>query len=102
MILHDVASPRNDSDFLIPAKKIEVSKSKNESDDYYCFFGGDPELLQKEQLQLDNYQFCMQIYGGDFPEEFENIFDLEDAIGYLFLSKETEADDEGLFFVQCT
>ena len=27
---------------------------------------------------------------------------LDDAIGYLFLSKEEKANDVGVFFVQCT
>lgn len=39
----------------------------------------------------------MQIYGGDFPEEFQDIFYLDDAIGYLFLSKEEKANDVGVF-----
>ena len=43
-----------------------------------------------------------RIYGGDFPEEFQDIFYLDDAIGYLFLSKEEKANDVGVFFVQCT
>ena len=30
------------------------------------------------------------------------IFYLDDAIGYLFLSKEEKANDVGVFFVQCT
>ena len=55
-----------------------------------------------EKLELASYQFCMQIYGGDFPEEFQDIFYLDDAIGYLFLSKEEKANDVGVFFVQCT
>ena len=65
-------------------------------------FGANPVFLQEEKLELASYQFCMQIYGGDFPEEFQDIFYLDDAIGYLFLSKEEKANDVGVFFVQCT
>ena len=75
----------------------------NEFDDYNgSLFGANPVFLQEEKLELASYQFCMQIYGGDFPEEFQDIFYLDDAIGYLFLSKEEKANDVGVFFVQCT
>ena len=97
------AAPRNDADFLIPAREIVIDKEMNESDeDYGSLIGANPVFLQNEKLELDSYQFCMQIYGEDFPEEFQDIFCLDDAIGYLFLSKEEKADDVGVFFVQCT
>lgn len=103
VILHSIGSPRNESDFLIPARKIVVDEKKNELDDYYgSLFGINPVFLQKEKLELDSYQFCMQIYGGDFPEEFQDIFYLNDSIGYLFLSKEENVNDAGLFFTQCS
>ena len=84
---------------------VERSRDKemNEFDDYNgSLFGANPVFLQEEKLELASYQFCMQIYGGDFPEEFQDIFYLDDAIGYLFLSKEEKANDVGVFFVQCT
>ena len=100
---YSVASPRNDADFLISAREIVIDKEMNESDeDYGSLIGANPVFLQNEKLELDSYQFCMQIYGEDFPEEFQDIFCLDDAIGYLFLSKEEKADDVGVFFVQCT
>lgn len=103
VILHSVASPRNDADFLISAREIVIDKEMNEFDDNYgSLFGANPVFLQEEKLELASYQFCMQIYGGDFPEEFQDIFYLDDAIGYLFLSKEEKANDVGVFFVQCT
>ena len=103
VILHSVASPRNDADFLISAREIVIDKEMNEFDDYNgSLFGANPVFLQEEKLELASYQFCMQIYGGDFPEEFQDIFYLDDAIGYLFLSKEEKANDVGVFFVQCT
>lgn len=103
VVLHSAAAPRNDADFLIPAREIVIDKEMNESDeDYGSLIGANPVFLQNEKLELDSYQFCMQIYGEDFPEEFQDIFCLDDAIGYLFLSKEEKADDVGVFFVQCT
>ena len=55
----------------------------NEFDDYNgSLFGANPVFLQEEKLELASYQFCMQIYGGDFQEE--------------------KANDVGVFFVQCT
>lgn len=103
VILHSIGSPRNDSDFLIPARKIVVDeKMKDSHNNYGSFLGGNPVFLQKEKLELGFYQFCMQIYGGDFPEEFQDIFYLNDSIGYLFLRKEENLDDVGLFFTQCS
>lgn len=64
--------------------------------------GGEPIFLQNENLVVDDYQFCLQIYGGDFPEEFQDIFYLNDSIGYLFLNGEADANDIGMFFAQCS
>ena len=84
-------------------KNFAQLQEMNEFDDYNgSLFGANPVFLQEEKLELASYQFCMQIYGGDFPEEFQDIFYLDDAIGYLFLSKEEKANDVGVFFVQCT
>ena len=103
VILHSIGSPRNDSDFLIPAKKIIIDEKVNESTDYYgSFLGTSPVFLQKEKLELNDYQFCMQISGSDFPEEFQDIFYLNDSIGYLFLRREGDLNDIGLFFTQCS
>ena len=56
-----------------------------EDEDYdeieiYCgsLIGNKPSLLQIENLGLDDYQFCLQIYGGDYPVEFKNIFNLHE------------------------
>ena len=74
VILHSVASPRNDADFLISAREIVIDKEMNEFDDYNgSLFGANPVFLQEEKLELASYQFCMQIYGGDFPEKFQDI-----------------------------
>ena len=100
VILHSVGTPRNDSDFLIPAHEIVVDV--NTDNEHGTFLGGEPVLLQNEKLEIGSAQFCMQIYGGDFPTGFQNIFYLSDSTGYLFLDKEENASDIGLFFTQCT
>lgn len=103
VILHSIGSPRNDSEFLIPARKIIVEKEINNEKEYYgSLLGNPPVFLQQEKLGLDSYQFCMQIYGEDFPDEFQDIFYLDDSIGYLFLNKEWNLNDVGLFFTQCS
>lgn len=103
VILHSIGLPRNDSEFLIPAKKISIDEKKNDSDDYCgSLFGRSPVFLQRENLELHAYEFCMQISGEDFPEEFQNIFYLQGSVGYLFLCKEKNSDEAGLFFTQCT
>lgn len=119
VLLHEAGDIRNESDFLIPAQEfilgeeldledLEYSEELDEEDfddiEIYCgsLIGNKPSLLQIEDLGLDNYQFCLQIYGGDFPEGFNNIFSLSDSIGYLFLNKNYEQNDTGVFFTQCT
>ena len=103
VILHDIGISRNDSDYLIPARKLIVGEESDFMDECGAsHLGGKPLLLQNENLEVDNYQFCLQIYGGDFPEEFQDIFYLNDSIGYLFLKGEPDANDIGMFFTQCS
>ncbi|MCL1983018.1 MAG: DUF1963 domain-containing protein [Clostridiales bacterium] len=103
VILHSIGSPRNDSEFLIPAMKIVFGEEIDEATDYYgSLIGTTPVFIQKKTLELGSYKFCMQIYGGDFPSEFQDIFYLNDSIGYLFLNKLETTDDIGLFFTQCS
>lgn len=103
VILHDVGNPRNDADYLIPARELMIGEKTDSANE--CggsLFGGDPVFLQNENLEVDAYQFCMQIYGADFPEEFQDIFYLNDSVGYLFLNKQADENDVGLFFTQCS
>lgn len=112
VLLHEVGEARNESDFLIPAQEIILGDElnldlagKGEGDmEIYCggLIGNESSLLQKENLGLDDYQFCLQIYGGDFPEGFQDIFYLSDSVGYLFLNKNNDDSDVGVFFTQCT
>ncbi|MEC1180009.1 DUF1963 domain-containing protein [Metasolibacillus meyeri] len=109
VLLHKKGNIRNEANFLIPAQEFILGEELNieeNSDDmeFYCgsLMGKQPSLLQLENLDLDNYQFCLQIYGGDFPKEFHDIFFLSDSVGYLFLNKNGSQDEMGVFFTQCT
>ncbi|WP_193099772.1 hypothetical protein [Burkholderia sp. Z1] len=62
--------------------------------------GMPPGFLQNENLMLDQgLEFYFQLYSGDFPEGWTDIFGLSDAVAYLFVDKNK---CEGLFFVQAT
>ena len=100
VILHTVGNPRNESDYLIPANEITANDELD--DNSASFIANKPELLQNEILALDTYNFCMQLYGDDFPEGFDDIFYLSDSYGYLYLSGEETSTDTGIFFTQCT
>ena len=103
VILHDIGEPRNDSEYLIPAQKLIVGNEVDFTSKYGgSLIGGNPFFLQNEDLEIASYQFCMQLYGADFPEEFQDIFYLNDSIGYLYLNKETDINDIGIFFTQCS
>lgn len=64
--------------------------------------GGEPRLLQLEDLQTDGLTFALQLYGGDLPAPFRDLFYLTDAVGYLYLPATSADDVRGLFFVQVT
>jgi hypothetical protein len=59
-----------------------------------------PETMT-EELQTADYQFALQVYGGDFPAPFQDIFYLSDSIGYVFLPNQAE-QRTGLFFTQAS
>ncbi|PAJ80977.1 hypothetical protein DF156_11820 [Burkholderia ubonensis] len=59
--------------------------------------GGRPGLLQDEDLSLpQDFEFAIQLYSGDFPDGWTDIFGLSDALGYLFVATKS---GKGLFFV---
>jgi len=114
VLLHEASDIRNESDFLIPAQEFifgeeldldleELDEEDLDDIEIYCgsLIGNKPSLLQIENIGLDDYQFCLQIYGGDFPEGFQDIFSLSDSVGYLFINKNYD-NDAGVFFTQCT
>lgn len=103
VILHDVGAPRNDADYLIPAQKVLLGEDSDDlKEDIGSMLGEESSMLQNEILETGSYQLCMQLYGSDFSEGFQNIFYLGDSMGYLFLNKDGNSDDIGMFFTQCT
>ncbi|MBG9456448.1 hypothetical protein ABE61_21130 [Lysinibacillus sphaericus] len=115
VLLHKAGDIRNESDFLIPAQKFilgeevdldfeDVDEEDLDDIEIYCgsLIGDKPSFLQVEDMGLDDYQFCLQIYGGDFPEGFQDVFSLSDSVGYLFLNKNVDQNHAGVFFTQCT
>lgn len=115
VLLHKAGDIRNESDFLIPAQKFilgeevdldfgDVDEEDLDDIEIYCgsLIGEKPSFLQVEDMGLDDYQFCLQIYGSDFPEGFQDVFSLSDSVGYLFLNKNVDQDHVGVFFTQCT
>lgn len=87
----------------VPARRIHVDAA-GRSPEASTFVGGEPVLLQEEDLDVDGLVFALQIYGGDLPEPFRGLFYLTDAIGYLYVPREPAGgvDDSGLFFAQVT
>ncbi|RQQ27980.1 hypothetical protein DF105_29005 [Burkholderia stagnalis] len=84
---------------VIPAKKLIV---QDETVQPYqgSGIGMPPGFLQNENLSLDQgLEFSLQLYSGDFPSGWTDIFGLSDAVAYLFIDKDKR---EGLFFVQVT
>lgn len=57
-----------------------------------------PNGLSVPESFTRDYEFVMQIYSSDFPEPFEDVFYLTDAVGYLFLNR--DGSGNGIFFVQ--
>lgn len=111
VLLHEAGNIRNESEFLIPAQEFilgdelnldleeEVDGEELDDGEIYCgsLIGHTPSLLQIEDLGLDDYQFCLQIYGGDFSEGFHDIFCVSDSTGYLFVNKNVDQNDAGVF-----
>lgn len=85
----------------IPVKYLTL-KEKMVDDDSYPVFSmvsaSVPKGVSISSNLLKEYQFVMQIYSSDFPEPYEDIFYLTDAVGCLMLKK--DGSGEGFFFVQ--
>lgn len=85
---------------------LEDSELDNEIPFGRSKIGGTPYLLQAEPLALENENFILQLYGGDFPKSYQGIFGLSDAIGYVFVNLDKiepkTTSDLGTFFVQVT
>ncbi|MCL1916976.1 MAG: hypothetical protein FWG14_01470 [Peptococcaceae bacterium] len=62
-------------------------------------FGGAPNFLQIRDISFEDKTFVLQLYSGDYPEPYRDIFGLSDAVGYLHINKDFNG---GLFFTQTT
>jgi hypothetical protein len=105
VILHEAGKARNEADYLVPARLMELSPLPSDDGNYTgSKLGGEPSWLQQEVIDMPDYKYAMQLYSSDFPEEFEDIFYLTDAIGYLLVAPQSLAATEeiGIFFVQTT
>jgi hypothetical protein len=94
---------------LNPIPPVAVEVGSDELDPATPFggskIGGEPMLLQSEPLALENEEFILQVYGGNFPAPYQGIFGLSDAVGYLYIDRirwGTKPEDAGTFFVQVT
>ena len=100
VVIHEEGKPRNESLYLIPALEIVTGDIPEDNNNYTGSKIGDtPGWLQNEIFDLEKFIFILQLYSSDFPQEYEDIFYLTDAVGYLFVN---ENYSEGRFFVQST
>jgi uncharacterized protein YwqG len=98
VIIHDIGNfERNESEFEIPKKYFKLIPLENNETNNGSKIGGKPFLLQNKNLKLDDFEYILQIYGNDFPEEYNDIFYLNDSMGYLYIK-----NGDGIFFTQCT
>jgi hypothetical protein len=98
VIIHDIGDgSRNESDFEIPEKYFHLISLEDNEIYSGSKLGGEPFFLQNKNLKLHDYEYILQIYGNDFPEEYNDIFYLTDSMGYLYIKNE-----DGIFFTQCT
>ncbi|WP_018884576.1 hypothetical protein [Paenibacillus massiliensis] len=109
VIAHSIGQPRNESEFTVPARAISLGdRIEDEAEASFTGskLGGSPGYLQNEGLQVEQFMFCIQLYGGDYPEGYNDIFYLSDSVGYLLLARDphlsNDGGDAGIFFVQCS
>ncbi len=106
VLVHAEGKARNESEYLVPARRIELSPLNAAEEATYTGskLAGQPGWLQQEDFPVSELGYALQLYSADFPEDFEDMFYLTDAVGYLFIKPHaTQEDSEaGLFFVQAT
>lgn len=99
VIFHEIGNDvysLNKIDF--PLNEFIISPEIIKEDYYGSKIGGMPTFIQKKNLNIEEFRFIFQLYGGDFPEDFNDIFYLSDSLGYLFIKDEMPFI--GLFFTQ--
>ncbi|MFC4161934.1 hypothetical protein [Chitinimonas lacunae] len=101
VVLHrPMAKEINLSEYPIAESAIKVFPKSIEEGcvPLLSFFSEEkPRMTQNKNMELSGLRFVCQIYAGRLPQALEGIFDLSDAVGYLFLD---ESNNNGLFFVQ--
>jgi hypothetical protein len=106
VFMHDIGDEIHRAN-EITAMLIEIKENLSGEVDHFqgSKLGNPISFLQNNQIKLENQNFVLQIYGGDFPENHKDILFLSDAIGYLFLDSNPNSGstiDAGTFFVQTT
>ena len=88
----------------MPKRSVRVQPKKVEDDSCstMSFFSTHtPKELLKFVGIARNYQFLCQLNSSDFPEPFQDVFYLTDAMGYVLIRKQNQGCKEnvGEFFV---
>lgn len=98
VLVHDAGTLVH-GDVEVPAHAIRLGEGEAQS-----HVGGAAVLLQKEDPEVNGLAFALQLYGGDLPKPFRDLFYLTDGVGYLYLPVQATGgiDRSGLFFVQVT
>ncbi|WP_426337473.1 hypothetical protein ACN9MY_13705 [Pseudoduganella sp. R-31] len=86
----------------IPPHTLELGEFCSDDNDCGSRIGAAPNLLQDEFLGLQDMSFVLQLRSSDFPEKFNGIFGILDALGYLYLRQMCDSPESGLFFIQTT
>jgi hypothetical protein len=104
VLCHPTGTPRDDARPTIPARGIrsQVDATDDSETIIGSKLGGLPGLLQREPLALDGYEFFLQLYSGSVGDPFRDLFGLSDAIGYLYLARDSNPNNPGVFFSQVT
>lgn len=98
VIYHQKDEAVNLCEHEIPAFEITIADTSEKEN----FWGGNPEFLQNE-LAFEAHTFLMQFYAGSFPDGYDDILYLSDAVGYVFIKNEPEINaPSGFYFGQCT
>lgn len=83
--------------FPIPSRLIETGDTVSSSDDCGSRIGGNPSILQNENLETKDLKFRLQLRSSNFPGKFTDIFGLSDALGYVYLKENSQLSEKDVF-----
>ncbi|WBS02549.1 hypothetical protein OU994_30650 [Pseudoduganella sp. SL102] len=86
--------------YAIAAYRMDTGEAVTDDADCGSRIGGKPTFLQNEEMDLDGFNYILQLSSSDFPSRHADIFGLSDAVAYLYLPD--TKDVEGKFFSQVT